>query len=413
MKDFWKYFIVVLVLYLYIHDPYIYFGGMRMGSIKLLYIPTILLLITKSYKVKAFLKVFNTERNVFIIALGFIIIRTLLGGEPIYLWDWVGSFLEVMIVPCFIIRFMSSSGFGSFESMAKSLLVVGAVATVISMLCLSIPPVNDFVRINILHFTSDMRAFEHSFRGYGISESVSSQYGYVQGIMVVLGVMFIKSNRWFLYFLPFVLLSALVNARTGAIVAVLGIVLYLVYNKNYSYSLVIIAVSALFILNFDAVLDLIIPNEKTRYWIKDFIEQMDAVMDEGVEGSRQASTLFGHMFILPETTEEWIIGRGFNLRANDMGLDNSDVGFIQQLNYGGLIYVFILVGLIIYATRRLFVTKHKFFAFFFLLVFVIINIKTHYLLNSGAFRVMMLTYYMLLIYTKGTGYHRRLSVINN
>ena len=384
-----------------------------MGSIKLLYIPTIMFFISKTGKVKAFIKSFNTEKTVFIIALAYIIFRTLLGGEPLYLWDWIVSFLEVMIVPCFIIGFMNSSGFGSLESMTRCLLVVGAVATIISMLCIAFPPINDFVRTYILHITSDMRAFEHSFRGFGISESLSSQYGYVQGIMVILGMMFLKSNRWFLYFLPFVLLSAFVNARTGVIVAVVGVVVYLVYNRNYSYSMVIIALSAILVANFDAVLELVIPNDMTRLWITDFIEQMDAVMVEGVEGSRQTDKLFGQMIILPETPEKWIIGRGFNLRANDMGFDNSDVGFIQQLNYGGIIYVIILVSLILYATLRLFRSKNKLFGFFFLIVFVIINIKTHYLLNSGAFRIMMFTYYVLLLNSKVDGVNKKLSLLRN
>ncbi len=397
MNKILKYGLLLFVLYIFVHSPYLYLPGTRMGSIKLLYIPAFFLMMMNSDLKKVFFKTFSTECRYFALVFLFVLIRTVAGGQLIFVWATVVSFIEAVIVPLFIISFLQSRGVTGNESIVRSLLLVGAVGTIISMLCLTIPPLNSFVRDNVMHITSDMRAFEHSFRGFGISESLSSQYGYIQGIFVVLGAIYFKTNKWFVYFIPFALLSAFVNARTGVIVAAIGIIIYLLYNRNYFYSIIIAIVGVLLYTNIEAFIGALVPDEETQAWISDFFLQMDSMMDEGIEGSRQADILFGRMFTLPDTPEQWIFGRGISLFRNEIGIDSSDVGFILQLNYGGIAYLLILNAFILHIVFRLYKNKQKNFAVFFLAVYLILNIKNNYILDSGAFRLMMLLYYSLIL----------------
>ena len=372
-------------------------GGFRLGSVKFLYLPAVYYLFVRAAWIKKFFIVFKGERSIFFLAFIYVLLRTFIGGEVIFIWEIIVSFVEVMLIPCCLMLYMSQLGFGGKDMIIKNILIVGAVGTLITMLCLTIPPINSFVRDSIMHITSGMRAFDHSFRGFGISESLSSQYGYIQGIMVAFGAFFFKKNKWFALYIPFALLSAFVNARTGVIVAVSGVIIYLLYNRNYLYSLLLIGVTFLFVTYFDAILKIVVPNSETRMWISDFIMQIDAIMVGGIEDSRQTEFIFEQMIILPETLEQWIIGRGFNLGANDMFFVNSDVGFIQQLNYGGVIYMIVLLSFVFYTFSRLIKSKNRLYGVFFLLVFLVLNIKTHYILNSGSFRLMMLVYYVFIL----------------
>ena len=397
MNKIIKYGILILVLYIFIHSPYLYLPGTRMGSVKLLYIPAFYLLITNGGLKSLFFRTFSTECKFFAIIFTFVLLRTAMGGQPIFVWATIVSFIEAVILPLFVISFLLNRGLKSKESIVRSLLLVGAVGTIISMLCLTIPPLNSFVRDNIMHITSDMRAFDHSFRGFGISESLSSQYGYIQGILFVLGAIYFKDNKWFAYFLPFVLLSAFINARTGVIVAAVGIIIYLLYNRNYIYSIIIAAVIVLLYANIEAFIGALVPDADTQAWISDFFLQMESMMDEGIEGSRQADILFGQMFILPDTPEQWVFGRGLSLFRNEIGIDSSDVGFILQLNYGGIMYLLLLNIFMLYLVFRLMKNNQKLFAAFFLAVYMILNIKSNYILDSGAFRLMMLLYYVMIL----------------
>ena len=397
MSKIIKYSILIFVLYIFIHSPYLYLPGTRMGSIKLLYIPAFFLLIKNGGLKSLFFRTFRTEFSFFAIIFMFVLLRTAMGGQLIFVWATIVSFIEVVIVPLFVISFLQKKGLNSNDSIVRALLLVGAVGTVISMMCLTIPPLNSFVRDNIMHITSDMRAFDHSFRGFGISESLSSQYGYIQGVFVVLGAIYFKNNKWFVYFLPFALLSAFINARTGVIVAAVGIVIYLLYNRNFFYSIIIAAASLLLYTNIESFIGALVPDADTQAWISDFFLQMDSMMDEGVEGSRQADILFGRMFVLPDTPDQWIFGRGISLFRNEIGIDSSDVGFILQLNYGGIIYLILLNSFVLHIVFRLFKNKQKLFAVFFLAVYAILNIKCNYILDSGAFRLMMLLYYVMIL----------------
>ena len=158
-----------------------------------------------------------------------------------------------------------------------------------------------------------------------------------------------------------------------------------------------------------------IPNEETRAWVSDFLLQMEAIKEYGIEGSREADVLFGQMFVFPETLSQWVFGRGFNLFRNEMGVDASDVGFIQQLNYGGVFFVLIILLFVGYAFIRLIKSNNKLFGFFFLVVFLILNIKCSYVFNSGAFRIMMFLYY-IFIFDRIKGpvgfYNKRMESIN-
>ncbi|WP_288278167.1 hypothetical protein [uncultured Prevotella sp.] len=305
--------------------------------------------------------------------------------------------MEIFLLPGWMLYLAYKIKVDNEEKIMHSLLLIGAVGTVISTLCIAIPPFNEFIRSFFLTLTPDSYLIEHTYRGYGISEGLTSSYGYIQGTMVVLGALYSQNNKWFLFFLPFTFVTALLNARTGAIISAIGVLLFFLLSRQYKLSLLILGIGVILLMNFYAFLSFLNVGDDTLAFIELFLAQLDAIRTNNASEAAYVEELFDTMFVLPNSTEQWWIGRGFSLFRNTRGLPPSDVGFILQLNYGGLIYVSLLFSFVFFIIKKLFKSGYIFFAFFNLFLFVLLDTKSEYILNSGEFRLMILIYVFLLM----------------
>ena len=137
-------------------------------------------------------------------------------------------------------------------------------------------------------------------------------------------------------------------------------------------------------------------NDAARQWILDGYYTVQDYSN-GDYSSGVLGTLFDEIYF-PDTVFAWIIGYGESLFSSNSFKIHSDIGFINQLFYGGLIYcgmLYTLVGRICRRIRRYYL---KILSLFILSAFFIINFKGDFVFNTPSFGLTMLLYYTIFTF---------------
>ena len=277
------------------------------------------------------------------------------------------------------------------------MLYLGTIAGVISTICLLVPPVNDFIKYSLTVLPNSDEDF-WMFRGFGLSDSLTGFYGFTQGATLALGLMCIKDNKWFLLFIPVLLVSILFNARTGIVIFAVVLIVYLLQSRNFRLTIYLGVGVIVVILAYNYLLSTgVVSDESIKFVSQIFEEGSDALQTRDVSGSNTMTLLFDSMIIFPETVGQWLFGRGFSLFGR-AGMQ-SDVGYILHLNYGGILYSSLILYLLIALFKRMRrYSLPEYFIILFWCVYLIANFKSNYINNTGTFRFMMLMYYVLIYY---------------
>ena len=406
-KHSWhSYIIVVLCLYLYLHSPYIPYLPFAVGSVKLLYLPMLLMLFSYLKSFRYFRKTFKAEYLILWFVLLFVVLRTIGGGENVISF-YISALIEIFFLPWFIILVLFKNGFRRIDDIFYLLLIVGAVGAIISTLAFVSPTLNNYIRDSFLYLKSGHGLDTKLWRGFGLSSALTSHYSYIQASIVVLYFFYAKKNKWFVFALPFMLLSIIFNARTGVLILVLGLLIRLFSNFSLKITFMLTMVLAIIIPNIENFFSFMGASDESVLWLNSFVEEISLLSDSDMLNNGVVYTLLEQMVVWPSTINEWIWGRGYSLfgKLDELGIQ-SDIGFINVLSYGGIIYSAVLYSLIIVGCIKLKQYKENWFMIFFIAVFIIINIKSTYLPLSGELRFMMLIYYFLILYDKSklTGY---------
>ena len=379
------YLIFIIILYLFVNNPI--FVGIEIGSVKLLYIIALLFFLFNRKSILVF-KRYKTESILYLLLIIYVLLRTIFGSDSDMLRTIIVAFIECLILPVFIVEFYYK--YLSKTYFYKPILIVGSIGAVISSLCFFIPEINLFFR-SIQQMTEEMFYIEN--RGYGLSEGLTYSYSLVQACIFYIGLTNLKTNKWFIFFIPFLFLSVAFNARIGIIILFVGLLIYLLQNRNFKqliYSILIFVIVFLFLIqiDFESI------NNFAFIWVREFFYEMsDTLFNTQLAQFNTVDTLFYDMYVVPGTISEWIVGRG-NTMFGVMG--GTDVGYLQLLNYGGLVLISLFAILIFHMSKRILKFKFYFFLLFFLSVFFISEIKGNYIPNSGAFRFLCLLYVFMI-----------------
>ena len=220
MRKYWSpinYLFLIAVLYIYLFNPILVpLGGM--GAIKLLYLILFAIFLIWNRQYTSICSGFKKEIKCYIFIFIYVSLRTILyNGEFTTAYTSLVLIIEDVFVPFAIIWLLLRSN-TDFEDFKRFLLIIGAIASVISAMCLFFPSINSFVRTNIISIEADSYLDLNLFRGFGIAGELTFSYGIIQGFIFSLALFNIKNNKWIIPFLPLVILSILVNARTGFVV---------------------------------------------------------------------------------------------------------------------------------------------------------------------------------------------------
>ncbi|MFC4196381.1 hypothetical protein [Pedobacter jamesrossensis] len=382
------------MLYIFIYNPPI--AGLPLMPIEILLLLGLVYL-TAFNKWLKMLAIFKKEIVLYLAIIMFCFIREFGSIQSVFFKANVFFFLQSIVLPYFLIDLYSR--FTSHKNLFKDIILIGAISSFFTILMIFIPSFGEFVRYKFLK-TDDFTDLI-AFRSFGISEGLTFAYGTAQGLIFALVLYYAKVNPKYYYLLPFILLSIIFNARIGMVPVIFSLLYFVVVKFNLRFILIIILFSIIiYLIIFNT--SLFAGYTETIEWAFDFFTQSsDFLSGNDSASSNTFDTLFGKMSVFPNNAWGWIIGTGENIFLAPQ--DNSDIGYIIQLNYGGLVYLTLLFSLIGYMMFRLkFIYKaNKWLVFLLITTILLTNVKGLFISIIPSFRLLALIYaYLIFEYRK-------------
>lgn len=300
---------------------------------------------------------------------------------------------EVFLIP---IGFLMCYKFLNRNDLVIEIINVASFSALITLILILQPNLGDFVRYSLLKNDEFTEAVSH--RAFGIAESLTYSYGLIQGLMFAMVLLYSNKNRKLLFTLPLFFISVLFNARIGFLPLLLGSFIYFVVN--FKIQRILLTTFGLIICYFVIFeTNVFVKQKETIQWGLDFFTQIsDFSSGKKTESDNTFSTLFGNMLILPHSELEWLIGTGENIFGKKFG-KSSDIGYIIQLTYGGLIYLFIIFMLVFelykIGVQKFYIRKSKYLLFLLVIVMMIANIKGNFFTTVGIFRIVVLIFFWI------------------
>lgn len=374
LLNFFKYLVLILVLYLYIHNPLLRIIN-GVGAAKLLYLlPFAFLYGTYRKDLVCYSK---TVIVTFIIIV-YTLLHVLLGGDSTYFHNAIVALIEVVLCGIVLAHFIVKSKINYTE------LIVwfGIVSAALTIVCILLPDVNNFIKNDIVVTNDSLLITER--RGFGLSDSLTYNYGMVMSVVFL--ILLTDSNLKYYYFaMPFIFLAAIVNARTGALIMMVCLVAYLCLNIKEGTKK-IINILIIFLIAFFVVGVGFLSSETLSFATDLFYELYDFTTGSDMASHSSGEELTSnHFTVLPETLDGWIFGTGDFLY--DDSSRRTDSGLMLSLNFGGLIYILLII-LYVFSILRKSITGKE--VILFSIIVVIAFLKGQFLLNTGGFRLIAL-----------------------
>lgn len=371
------------------------------GELKTEYILTIMSFVVMVYnfkEYKEFLAVFKAELYFFMAVLFYAVLRSFAHGESgdnIEIIKHILCFTNLFLVVPFLIFVTRKHHLNTERQVINAIFIVSTLAAFISIMGAFYPPFDEYIRNYVMQYDEESYLMGNFSRGFGIASGLTSYYGYIQGTIVTMGIFYMKEIRWFLWFIPMVFFSALINARTGVLFSLWGVIVYCLLSRRQNVLFVLI-ITLLFFAYIAEIINALPLGDGTKSWILAFVEELNSIYSSGdISTGSTTSKLFGSMVVWPRDVAEWFIGRGYVLFRT---ASHTDVGWFLQLNYGGIFYLLLLYSAVGYMIKRLVANNLAMFALFFLGALVITNTKSIFYPGYGLFPFLTFIYSVKIIY---------------
>lgn len=394
MKRIFYYILFIILLYLFLFDPPIYIFRENLRFNNFLILASILYHVLNPSFLYKFWKTLHSEVICFLFIFLFVVFRCSLEGEMSFITKTMRAILNICFVIPFLIKFAKDKGFGSEIQVVKALMITCLVASIVTYICLMNPSFQLYVKQVMIQYSEEDFLYNNSYRGFGIANLMTSNYGYVLGFIAGLGCFYLKGNKWFVYCIPLIVFAAMINARTSVLIALVVIAIFLFPRLKSGYAFVVFLLTFLFLLYLDKFMSLIQVNDQTSEWIYSFSDQVMVTVRTGdVTSSYTTNLLLGEMIHWPDNFEQWLFGRGYDIFSMHGDRIRSDNGWVRQLNFGGLFYISLLYGCLIMLFRRLRNNKRSQYMLVFFLTFIIVNTKTSCFPGDSMFLLLIMIYY--------------------
>jgi len=391
---------LVLALYVFLYNPI--FIAIGIGSIK------ILLLACLAYaafnpKVVLLLRRFRNEAFFTVCLIIYAAFAAARSPDTVSHEAYLHAvwFLESIVIPITLVHgFRRVLARYDWEMV---IVLTGSVAAVITLVLISMPDWNQFVRTRLIAQSLDPE--EWWFRGFAIAEGASFSYGIIQGLVVGICLWCVKRSK--LYALPVLplLISILFNARTGLVVVLISMLLLLA-SRRVSLRLVwMLTLTVSAGIAVDRAVGFTERNAGTIGWVTSAFNDTKRLVS-GDRSSDTYSQLFGEMLVVPSTLGGVLLGERASPGAAAIQ-QVSDIGYVNELFFGGTLYIGILLGCLAYMYARVRRRSgHCYYPLLFVATLLLANVKwVSLFVPSGFFRLFCLFYVYTLLSQK-----RRLAV---
>ena len=210
----------------------------------------------------------------------------------------------------------------------------------------------------------------------------------------MLSICLISIRKSYLYAIPIIpfFISILFNARIGFSVLIIAMVLLLIYKRLKIKYLVISAITVFLGIVFYNNSSFVSENATSMEWGLAFFDDTFALLSGGDASDTNYEVLSKRMFFLPENFVNIIFGEGRIVFGNEY--QDSDIGYVNQIFAGGIIYLLIMLSFLLYMYKNnVRMTHDKFLPLLFVTVLVVVNIKGNaFFVPNGFFRLFTLYY---------------------
>lgn len=391
-----RYLLCIIVLYIYLYNPPFVMVGF--GLIKIL----LLIAIFYFFRHKSCLRPYKPYLEYMGAITAFMVIYTLLivtinSGNALntpyglVLWYLESVYLPVYVVESYAKEF-NRSGFFNI------LLLLGFGASIISTILLIRPDLNNLVLGSVITIPYENN-FGYWSRCFGIAEGLTNSYGIIQGVFASLCLLFLSKGKWhYALFFVFLTLATMVNARTGMIAVIITIIWKFFFSS---------AKTKIVFLFLGAVLSIVVIYLLNAY-AEDYLETIESITSfftssydyiiKGETGDDYYDAL--ERFIhYPSTISGWLFGEGRTLFGARTG--SSDIGFVNQIFIGGIVFLISLIVVQFYIYRNLKKNGgHSFLVWLLFCTAFIINFKGVTFCTTESFSRFVMLYFFVLIYNK-------------
>ncbi|MDM7483105.1 MAG: hypothetical protein P3W96_014010 [Halomonas sp.] len=383
----------VLVFYVFIFQPPV-MSKIIYLALQFLIFSMALLFFYK--KIGVCVNIFKIELMLVFFIVLYSLFRDALSGDVVYSDRFVGWFFQSFLFCGVLVVLYFSRAFkdGSLNYFGNEIYVAILIAALFTLVLWFFPAIDSFYEsIQLDAYYEIYSDFEKRYRAYGVSENLTYTYSVVLGICAGYSLILYRRSWFFVLLCPLFLFAVSVNARIGFV----GFVFFVFYIFLYGD----LKAKAIWLLSFLGVSfwfyfssgDFI---QENRWSLGFFLEAAD-FFHYGLDGNNIIAVLLNSHVHFPETVAGFVFGTGVSLY--DSGFEkSSDIGYILQLNYGGVIILILLMLAIAFMSVRLFKIlgyKH-WFSWFFPISICVLNFKGFIFAMTPGGRFIFLLYFFFI-----------------
>lgn len=270
------------------------------------------------------------------------------------------------------------------DELFSSILLVGFIQSIVAILSFFIPDLQHMLVSKLVQNGGIELYYElAAYRMYGFSSGLTFITPIIQSFLAILALVYAQGHSK-LYLISSITMafSAIINARVSIVVLAIGLVL-VALNPKYSSKQrrnVILGIVLVGLIMFYIVIPLI--NQFSNHTFLSIFSGFTQILDFFTSGKRDigyfAYVTNKNNYNLPSGILGVLLGKGtFVMGQNPFGF-HSDVGYINDVWFGGILYILIyyinIFRIIIQMSRR----KDDFLffvAFYLLILFPVLNFK--------------------------------------
>lgn len=396
-----SYILLLLLLFIALNVPTMYYFP---GSPTLYILPFAYFYIIYKRRVSQYFYLFRRELVILFALCFYSFILDNISNNDVYFQNILYYVIDIFPISFFLVLLYSTISskwqlIGE-RTFLNSIIFVSFLSGIVSMFLFFHPEVNSTVRTEILR-TPDKAIF-YINRSFGFASDLLFSFPIMQGLIGAICILLSKINKlYILLFVPIVL-SVFFNARTGFIPIVLCLIFLLFRFKQYRHIYFYILSAIFLFIIIISYLNLSDLFSETLEWV---LSSVYAVSNKffGTDFAESANTfdVLETMLVYPRNLffgdQRYYFGADINA---------SDIGYILQLNYGGLmlIFLFFLFWCVIFFNLCKYsysTFENNLFVLIMLITLLLSNYKGDFLVPSCAQRFIILFYVW-----------RRMSVLN-
>lgn len=277
----------------------------------------------------------------------------------------------------------------------KNLIYTFLIAGCTSLILFLNPDLNEFIKADILR-TLDIDTFQDALlmRGFGLSDSLLYAYPIALGLGACYILENVKNKLLSISLFLILLISILINARIG-IVPVIGYFVYLLLLKRKFMIVFLAPILIVLLYNFAENSGWLDQYSYFSEWISSGFDDTLSLF-QGSEVSGNYSVL-STMFHIPENL---LFGSGDYIFISYF--IHSDIGFVLQLYYGGIIYVFLILLFfyVLLMNLKKYLSWRDWFPIIFVITVVFSNLKGNFFSSNPAMHTIVFLYVFTIYYNK-------------